>query len=103
MNCAPDVVVSKSSDVDYKVANVRRWATGEAYASGAVTVTVRVYDPTGTTALTGAINAPWEAAASAFVAPIPPLGAGYATVLIRETVVAGGRTLVTDVSVTVVP
>lgn len=102
MTCIPELTVSRSSDVEWLIRDVRRAATGTAYATGTVTATVRVYDPTGTTALTAALSATFDTEAGAFVALIPPTGTGYGSVLVRETIVAGGRTLVTEFVVTVV-
>jgi hypothetical protein len=101
MTCESMESLSATSDTEWLVSDVRRGLTGAAYAS--VTVTVRVYDPTGATPLTAAITAAFDSGAGGYVAIIPPVSNVYALAIaiVRVTVVADGRTRVTDTDVTV--
>jgi len=95
------LTVSASSDSEMVIDDIVRKATGEAYPSGSVTVTLQVFDPTGLTAIGSVITATFDVSANAFTAVIPPVSNVFALAVIRVTVVASGRTRVQEYDVTV--
>ena len=88
------LALSSAGDTEVAIAEVRRTLTAQAYAAGDVTVIMRVYDPSDVTPLAAAVAAPFDLAAQAFVALIPAVSATYASVILRVTVTASGRSRV---------